>query len=163
MKFNKANLRRLSHIELEEDIAFPKEKMMANPTIIDIKNVHAVANISVFGELIKADVEIKGTFILECAYTLSPIKRSFRIQDTLQFSSEPQEEDDVLFAPDQDIDLDSYLFGLILTEAPLKAVKRGAKLPKNGKGFRVLTEEELANEKSEKGDPRFSDLDKFEE
>jgi len=163
MKFNKANLRRNAHLELEEDIVYTPEQISGHISLIDVKDIHAIAHLASFGEIIKADIEVIGTLVLECAYTLKPLKRKLHIKDTLQFSSIPQEEDDILYAPEPDIDLNAYIFGLILLEVPAKVVKRGAKLPKEGKGYRVLTEEELIKEKEAAGDPRFIALDKFEE
>lgn len=163
MRFNKANLRRNAHLELEEDIVFTPEQIAGHVSLLDIKDIHAIAKLTSFGEIIKADIEVKGTLVLECAYSLKPLKRKLHIKDTLQFSNLPQEEDDILYVPTPDIDLNAYIFGLILLEVPPKVVKRGAKLPKEGKGYRVLTEEEFIKEKEAAGDPRFVALDKFEE
>ncbi|MCX5774811.1 MAG: hypothetical protein NTV44_00290 [Firmicutes bacterium] len=109
MKFNKANLRRNAHLELEEDIVFTPEQIAGHVSLLDIKDIHAIAKLTSFGEIIKADIEVKGTLILECAYSLKPLKRKLHVKDTLQFSSVPQEEDDILYAPAPDIDLTAYI------------------------------------------------------
>ena len=43
----------------------------------------------------------------------------------------------------------------------MKVVKKGATLPKGGKGYEVITEEEYYKKKEESVDPRFSALDNW--
>ena len=45
---------------------------------------------------------------------------------------------------------------------PIKIVKKGAKIPENGKGYRVITEDDYEQEKSKKVDHRFDILDTVE-
>ncbi len=150
-------------MEFEEDITYPKDRMATKPSLLDIKDVHAKVRVENFGETITADIQATATLVLECAYTLEPLERRIKIDEEVHFSETVQDDDELLYAPGPTIDLDDYLFGLIMTEVPAKVVKRGAHLPKAGKGYRVLNEAELIREKEKNGDPRFSELDKFEE
>jgi uncharacterized metal-binding protein YceD (DUF177 family) len=150
-------------MEFEEDITYSKERMATKPSLLDIKDVHALVHVENFGETISARIEATATLVLECAYTMEPLERKVKIDEEVHFSETVQDDDELLYAPGPTIDLDDYLFGLILTEIPAKVVKRGAHLPKAGKGYRVLSEAELIREKEKNGDPRFGELDKFEE
>jgi len=163
MKFLRADLRRMRTMEFDEDIVYPKTRMESKPSLLDIKNVHAHAVVENHGDIITAEIDATAVLVLECAYTLEPLERKITIKETLQFSEDVQEDDELLYAPGPTVDLDDYLFGLILVEVPAKVVKRNAHLPKAGKGYRVISEDQLIREKEESGDPRFKDLDKFEE
>jgi uncharacterized metal-binding protein YceD (DUF177 family) len=163
MKFSRSELRRYRTIEFDEVVSYAKEKIVNKPSLLDIKNVHALAKVELFNDLIKADIEATATLVLECAYTLEPLERNITINETLQLTEDVREDDALLYAPGPEINLDDYLYGLILTEVPAKVVKRGAHLPKEGKGYRVITEDQLIREKEQNGDPRLNELDKFEE
>ena len=47
-----------------------------------------------------------------------------------------------------EIDMDNYFLGYVIASVPHNAHKKGAKLPSEGKGYRVLTEDELLKERS---------------
>lgn len=83
--------------------------------------------------------------------------------EELDFSSSDLYENDenIVFVKGDVIDLHPYILGLIITEIPMKVVKKGATLPKGGKGYEVITEEEYYKKKEESVDPRFSALDNW--
>ena len=59
-------------------------------------------------------------------------------------------------------DIDPYVLSLVVSEIPAKIVKKGAKLPEDGSGYRVLSEEEYNKEQENKKDSRWDALDKIE-
>ena len=60
------------------------------------------------------------------------------------------------------IEVDEYILDLIIAEVPMKIVKKGAKLPSSGEGYRVLSEDEYNKEQEQKTDSRWAALDDIE-
>ncbi|HMM00693.1 MAG TPA: DUF177 domain-containing protein [Bacilli bacterium] len=116
-----------------------------NPTLRKILSSNVETSVIESGDIIEIDVRMEAEVELECAYTLEPFMKKIRLHDQLIFTFDKENEDPNIFPISGNyIDLDPYLFGLLLTEIPLKAVKPGAKLPKVGDGVRILSEEEYA-------------------
>ena len=64
-------------------------------------------------------------------------------KDNFYFSSEVTGSEECFFEPGNEIDLDPHILALILAEVPHNIVKKGAKRPSSGEGYRVLSEEEF--------------------
>ena len=99
--------------------------------------------------------------VTTCKYTLEDInlKETFKEEFTI---SSNQEDDSSYFEESNEIDLKPYILAFILDKVPHTAIKKGATKPKDGVGYRILTEEELEKEKTEKSDPRWAKLDEIE-
>ncbi len=91
------------------------------------------------------------------SYTGVPFNKEIKIDDTLYFTNTKSlDSDDIIFVKDL-IDLDYYVYSLLITSIPVDAHKDGEKLPK-GKDYRVLTEDEYLKEKASSGSNAFSAL-----
>ena len=61
-----------------------------------------------------------------------------------------------------DIDLDELALRIIVSSLPIRLVRNETiPLPKSGKGYRFLTEEDSVKEKEAEGDPRLAALKDF--
>ena len=91
-----------------------------------------------------------------CAYTLEEIPYQYQIKETVELAGNEDDEFEII---NETIDIDQILITLIVSNVPMKVIKKGAKLPSNGEGYRVLSEEEALQEK--KASP-FDALDDLE-
>ncbi len=166
MKVNYQTLARLHHLVEEEDITYSTEQLQGIHSLIRMPYVHGKVELSEDDGIVHALFSIKANLVLECAYTLQEVDYKVDFDDELDFcfiKDEYHEEDEnLIYIEGNTLDLDIYILGLIITEIPMKVVKKGAKLPTNGKDYEVITEDEYYNRHKDKVDPRLSALDDFE-
>lgn len=166
MKVNYQTLSRLHHIIEEEDIIYSLEQIKGIHSLIRIPFVHARVELSEDDGIVHAKFHIKADLVLECAYTLEEVDYKVNFHDELDFcfikDGYQEEDENLIYIEGSTLDLDNYILGLIITEIPMKVVKKGAKLPTNGKDYEVITEDEYYNRHKDKVDPRLSALDDFD-
>ena len=144
----------------EEDLVFDKSLFENRVDLKAINKCHVKLVYQEFGEILHIDVSIEANLVLACSYTLEAIPFKLSLQDELDFTDQEEVADEnVFFEPMSTIDLTPYIFGLISASIPMKIVKEGVTLPKDGKGYRVLKEDELSKERKNRKDPRFAALD----
>ena len=154
MKFNKSAITAREIKVIEETLSF---KDVRKP-LLDLKNVHVKATIFKDDELINVTLEIKGTAQVECAYTLEPVDYPLDFTESIDIS-EDENNLDAYFIKDNTVVLDPIVLDLIVGEIPTRVVKKGAKLKKEGEGYRVLSEDELRKQKNEEEfNPAFDKL-----
>ena len=145
-------------LELEDDIDFSHAELDLNH-IRKIENTHVKVIAHEYDDLITMDVSVECDITGVCSYTLEDVPLHLKFKDSLEFSNEVEDDEDIFFEPKPIFNLDPYILGLIITSTPTKMVKKGAKLPSSGTGYRVLSEDEYQEEKKTKVDPRWSKLD----
>lgn len=145
---------------LEDDIDFSYES--ADPTHIKkIGLTHVKIKGNDYDDLFIVEVEATSEVIGVCAYTLEDVPLKIKIKDTLTFSFE-EEDEDIIHIDTPIFDIDPYILSLIISEIPLKIVKPGAKLPSNGDGYRVISEDDYIKENESKKDSRWDKLNDIE-
>ena len=148
-------------VELLDEIDFSSET-------INLDNIRQIkkAKVKIIGQeyddLLILDVTVDTDIIGICSYTLEDVPLHLHFKDTLEFSSEIEDDESIFFEPKPIFDIDPYILGLIVSETPTKIIKKGAKLPSSGDGYRVLSEEEYRQEQENKKDSRWSKLDDVE-
>lgn len=158
MKVNRFQLLEGKKEIYEEDIDFSSYPF--NDTHIrNIPFCHAKVELTDFGEILLAVFHIKVDVNAVCSYSLEDVPLHYEFDDQLEFSSEASEDDSIIFEASNIIDLDTHILSLILAKVPIKVVKKGAKLPSNGDGYSILTEEEYEKQKANKKDSRWDILD----
>lgn len=157
MKLNRLQLKVNAPTKFVEDIDFSNHEF--DPLFLrGIKECHAEAEATEYEELLRVEVHVKTKVIAVCAYTLDDVELELDINEELSFSD--QKDDEYSYYEDGAIiDLDEYILSLIISYIPPKVIKKGAKPPKGGDGYRVLSEDDLAKERANKVDPRWSALD----
>lgn len=157
MKINRALLTNGITKEFEETIDF--SSVSFDPTHIkNIPNCVVKAKATDYEQILRVEVEINALVIGVCCYTLEDVELKFKINDELCFTDDPEDVDNY-YEKGNIIDLDSYILGILLANVPIKIVKKGAKPPKSGDGYRVITEDQYEEEKKNQVDHRFDILD----
>lgn len=126
-----------------------------------ISSCHVEVDVTELDELLLVSINGFSEIITTCKYTLDDIPLKINFKEDLTMSSN-EEDDSSYYEPKNEIDLKPYILGLILDKVPHTAVKKGAEKPKDGVGYRILTEEELEDERSKKVDPRWAKLDEID-
>lgn len=148
-------------LELEDEIDFSHAELDQNH-IRKIENTHVKVLAHEYEDLLVMDVNVECDIVGVCSYTFEDVPLHLKFKDSLEFSNEVEDDDDIFFEPKPIFELDPYILGLIIASTPTKIVKKGAKLPSSGVGYRVLSEEEYNSEKKKKADSRWSKLDDIE-
>ena len=117
---------------------------------------------SVFEDLLMLNFHIVSDVIGVCAYTLEDVPLHLDFKDSLEISNEIEDDEKIFFEKNAIFDIDPYVLSLLVSEIPAKIVKKGAKLPEDGSGYRVLSEEEYEKEQENKTDSRWAALDDIE-
>lgn len=145
---------------LEEDLDF--SSFSFDPTHIrGVNNTHVKVTGVDYDDYLILNIKINSDVIGVCSYTLEDIPLKIDINTSLTFSF-LEEDEDVIHIESPIFDLDPYILDLIISEVPLTLVKKGAKLPSSGEGYRVLSEDQYEEEQKNKVDSRWSALDDIE-
>ena len=160
MKLNKQILPLNKPITSEDDIDYSSYDFDPN-YIRGIPVCHVELESTQYEDTLRVYAKVKAKVIAVCAYTLEDVELDIKAEDELCFTEDP-EDDTSNYEPGVLIDMDDYILALILAQVPAKVVKKGAKLPENGNGYRVLTETELAKERENKTDSRWDALDNLD-
>lgn len=159
MKINRYQFQNKNY-QIEDDIDF--SNVTFDPTHIrGISNTHVVVTGNDYDDYLVLNIKIKADVIGVCSYTLEDIPLKVDISTSLSFSF-LEEDEDVIHIDSPIFELDQYILDLIVAEVPLTLVKKGAKLPSSGDGYRVLSEDEYNKEQENKKDSRWSALDDVE-
>ena len=146
---------------LKEEIEYALEQYSHVFSLNKIKKVDVEAKCSNYGDIIEIAFKIKANLVLQCSYTLEDVDYFMDTEEVLEFSFEPMNEE-IIVLEGNEINLDEHVLSIIIGNIPLRVIKKGAKLP-NVDGVRVLTEDELEEEKKNSLDPRLAALDDWEE
>ena len=157
MKINRALLKNGIPETFSEEVDFSHVEL--DPT--HIRSIpHCVVKITAtdYEEILHISLEINAVVIGVCSYSLEDVELKLKINDSLDFTDD-EEDVDNYYEKENLIDLDPYILGILLANVPVRIVKKGAKLPKNGAGYRVLSEDDYLKEQSNKKDSRWDKLD----
>ena len=155
MKLNRLTLPVGKEVIFHEDIDFSSYK--GDPYHVrSIKSCHMDLSVLNYDELVVLSFKINGEVMTTCAYTLEEIPYQYDIKESVELAGN---EDDEFEMINETIDIDQILITLIVSNVPMKVIKEGAKLPSNGDGYRVLSEEDALKEKKASPFDVLDDLD----
>lgn len=158
MKINRYQLQEGKKEVFEENIDFSSYPF--NDTHVrGIPSCHVKLELTDFGEILQAIFHIVADVTAVCSYTLEDVPMHIKIDDELDFSDTVMEDDSIIYEGNNIIDFDPHILSLILAKIPIKVVKKGAKLPQNGDGYSVMSEEEYFAKKANQKDSRWDILD----
>lgn len=160
MRIQYSLIARKKELSLEEVISYPKEQIKDIYTLLDMGDVNTKVHALYEGDYVHLDIEIITNLVLECAYTLEPVDYPMHLYESVDlcFQKCEDEDEDIIYVDGDYFDLNQLVLSLIITEIPLKVVKEGATLPKNGKDYEVITEEEYERRQKDKGNSQFDSL-----
>ena len=157
MKINRLFFNNKDYV-LEGDIDFSDVKFDGFH-LKSIDSCHVKITGSVFEDLLMLNVHINTDITGVCSYTLEDVPLSLKIDDNIEISNEVEDDEIIFYEKNNIFDIDPYILSIIVSEVPDKIVKKGAKLPENGQGYRVMSEEEYNKENEKKRDSRWDVLD----
>jgi uncharacterized metal-binding protein YceD (DUF177 family) len=127
-----------------------------------IKGCSYEAQLSKVGDYAHAAFSIKATLTLEDAVDAKLFDQKIALEEDCDLLQEMDEEGEGYLFEGSSIDLDEVCLKIIASSLPIKVTRPGSQLPKGGKGFRVISEEEAAKEKAESYNPAFDKLKDFD-
>jgi hypothetical protein len=128
----------------------------------EVKSCHYVATVSKVGDYAHASFKIKADLVLMDSLDGTLFPEKINLEEDCDLLEEMDEEGEGYLAPGSTIDLDDVALRIIISSFPIKVQRPNSKLPKSGKGYRVLSEEEAAKEKDESTNPAFDKLKDFD-
>ena len=147
------------HYQVEDDVDLTKVVFPSGSRIKRIDNCHVVASFTRFEEAFDIELKVKGTLTAICSYTLEEFPFPFSFKERISARDDDQGDYKI---NNNFIDLEGVIIALIDNSVPLNVTKPGAKKPDSGSGYRVLSEEELLEERKNRKDPRWAALDDIE-
>lgn len=160
MKLNRLLFNNPSYV-LEGEIDF-SSYIFNDSRIRNIGKASVIIHGNNYDELFVMDVVIKVNVTGICAYTLEDVNIPLNIKEHISITSENEDDDELFYEPNNIFEIDQYILDLIISEVPDVVIKKGAKLPSSGNGYRVLSEDEYNKEKATKKDSRWDVLDDIE-
>ncbi|OPZ34330.1 MAG: hypothetical protein BWY98_01110 [Tenericutes bacterium ADurb.BinA155] len=147
---------------LNEDESFTPDYFKDSYPIKDILSCHLEGEIAKSKTYLQADLTITAKVVLLDSYTNEPFRQKITLQEKVDLLEKEDEEGEGYIIEGNEIDLSELCLKMIRSSLPIKVLKPGSKLPKSGEGFRVLSEEEIAKEKSENYNPAFDALKDYD-
>ena len=145
---------------IEDDLDFSSQSF--DPTHIrNIGKTHVKIAGQDYEDFLVLNFEIVSDVIGVCSYTLEDVPLTIKVNTSLTFTYE-EEDEETIHIDNPIFEVDEYILDLIIAEVPMKIVKKGAKLPSSGEGYRVLSEDEYNKEQEQKTDSRWAALDDIE-
>lgn len=142
---------------IKSDVSFDEEKFVCHFPLSSIKSTNVELIVHSFDEFIEISIKLTAKVELICSYTLKPFEYTIKTFDEMHFTRNEDGEDLISFKGNY-IDMDKYLFDLITASIPSSPKAPGAVLPKEGNGYRILSDDELKKEKENAGNSSFDCL-----
>lgn len=162
MKLNRATLPVNKSQTYEEEVDFKGQEFDQNH-VKRIESCLVKVIATEFGDVLECKIIGQAHVIASCSYTLEDVPLDVQFNESFYFSdSKDDDTEDCYFEPGVEIDLDPHILALILAEVPHNIVKKGAKLPSSGEGYRVISEDDFVNERKNKKNSAFDVLDSIE-
>ncbi len=144
----------------DELLTFPNEMFHNLSQINGLKDVRVVGNgrLDMKNRQLYVDYTVEGQMILPCAVSLENVAYPFHIETTAIFGFyKPEDDEDVIEVKRDTVDLTPVVFQEIMLDVPMRVVKDGATMKQEGKGWKVLSEEENVQDE-DYIDPRLAKL-----
>ena len=161
MKINRLELKINVPVEYEENVVFPDDSYNSYH-VKGIKECHVKAIATEYSEFLSVKVNLFAVVKTTSAYSLKDLDYEVKVKDELCFTDKEDLSDVYFYEKLPTIDLNPYLFSLIIASVPDKVVGKDEKLPESGNGYRILSEEDFYKEKSENKKSPFDVLDDLE-
>ena len=144
--------------KLEDDIDF-SDVPFDQTHIKRIESCHFELTGNNYDSLCILNIRIKTKVIAPSAYTQKDVELNLDFSDIIQISDEDEDDEELFYEKNMIFDIDPYILSLIVGEVPMVVIGKDEELPKDGDGYRVLTEDEYLEEQKKKSDPRWAKLD----
>ena len=130
--------------------------------VLGVKKCHYDVKITRLGDYAVAAYQIKATLLVADSRDNVPFSKAFSVTEDVDLLEEEDTTGEGYLVSGSEIDLEELALRVLASALPIRLLRSGqVSLPQSGKGYRVLSEEEYAQEKEENGDPRLASLSDF--
>ncbi|MEG1738933.1 MAG: hypothetical protein RRZ92_00770 [Bacilli bacterium] len=142
MNINRAQLRDNKCIEFKETVHLNPDFYKDSTLIADINALEVVAKCKETDDILIMQLNVKGLVSLISCYTLKPFDYDLSCSEEVYITDDKDKENDVIFYSNKSvINIDEIIYSLVYCSLPVAPVKKGEKLPKNGKDYTIRKEE----------------------
>ena len=146
--------------DFDETLTFPSEMFHNLSQINGLNDVHVTgqARLDMKNQHLYVNFHAKGQMILPCAVSLENVDYPFDIESSVIFAFyKPEDDEDFIEVKRDTVDLTPVVFQEIMMEVPMRVVKDGATLKTEGRGWKVLSEDDRGDDE-DYIDPRLAKL-----
>ena len=161
MKINRLELKNNVPVEYEDDIVF-KDEHFNEYHVKDILDCHVKLTATEYGDFLSLKTFIKCKVLTMSAYSLKDVELPLKINEEILITDKEELKDIYYFEKLPIIDIDHYIFSLIISSVPAKVVDKNEELPSSGEGYRILKEDDFYKEKSSNKKSPFDVLDNLD-
>jgi uncharacterized metal-binding protein YceD (DUF177 family) len=130
--------------------------------LLAVKKCHYEGALERLGDYVHATYTINATVNVADSRDNVPFNKKLALSEDIDILDEEDTAGEGFVVNGSEIDLEELALRLIVSSLPIRLVRdEETALPKSGKGYRVLSEEDYAKEKAEAGDPRLAALRDF--
>jgi Uncharacterized ACR, COG1399. len=147
---------------LDEAETFTPDYFVDSYPIKDISSCHLDGQISKGKDYLHASFHIVAEVVLLDSYTNEPFQKKIVLDEEADLLEEDNQEAEGYIIEGKEIDLSLLCLKMIRSSLPIKVLKPGSMLPKDGEGYRVLSEEDFQKEKENSYNPSFDALKDFD-
>ena len=148
-------------VEIIEEIDTSNFTFPTHYKIVKIDSCKVKVRLTRFEMLTHARIEVTGSLTALCSYSGELFSFPYHTIEEMSFS-DCEEDESSFYEPNDTINLDPYIIAIIDNLVPINVTKPGAKKPNDGDGYRVLSEDDLAKERSSTKDSRWAKLDEID-
>lgn len=131
--------------KLIDDIEVDLSKSPFYAKVFKCSPIHVEATLFENGDFLSIDLKVSADLVLECAVSLEEVPYKLSFNDSIEISDNKDDVDMYYFNKNM-FSIDDIIIALVSLNIPSAITKKGAKLPKDVKGVRFLTEEEAYEE-----------------
>ena len=101
-----------NHLEIEDDVDFSLAQLDQNH-IRKINNTHVKVKGTEYDEIICLELDITTDVIGVCSYTLEDVPLHLHFKDSLEFSNDIDDDDEIIYVDKPIFDIDEYILQLL--------------------------------------------------
>jgi len=159
-KLAKASIIKGRALNLRQDTRF--EGYPLSYPVDAVKKCHYDVKVERIGDYAHATFTISATLTVRDSRDNVPFDDKVVLKEDIDILDEEDSAGEGFVVSGGDIDLDELALRIIVSSLPIRLVRNETiPLPKSGKGYRFLTEEDSVKEKEAEGDPRLAALKDF--
>ncbi|MFA5481719.1 MAG: hypothetical protein WC282_05010, partial [Bacilli bacterium] len=110
-------------LTVEKNFEFPHENFPFVKPLLSIKKCYGILKITKSQRLIRMDIDLSITAILECSYSLEPFAHELEIHEGMLISDSTSFDEEAISIKGDEINVEEILYALISSSLPLKPVK----------------------------------------
>ena len=128
---------------IDDDLDFSKFDFKSSYPILGVASCHIYLVLSKDKNgIIKSDISIDGTFILEDSYTAKPFKKKIKLNDSFNILEKEDGVEEGFIIEEKEINVLELVLAIVKFNLPVKVLSPHSKLPKGGDGYTVYSSDD---------------------